>query len=568
MTSRSIASRSSVVLVALIGLLLGARTAHAGKRLVVLEFEGPKGEKFRSDVEAAVKKGNTIVKLDDWMEKAEDLGATKNTARNVKKVAAKLKVDGVIVGDVEKRGPRYYLRLRLREGESGDYVAEVEVVVRQAKLGSDGGKVIKDELLPAIKELTTNRSGGDDDEAEPTTVKKKSGFGRKDRGDDDEEEEEEADDEEAEEEEEPAPKKKTKKQLAAEKKKAEAEKKRLAAEEKKRKAAEEKKRKAEAKKKKEREEAEAAEEEEEEAPSDDEEEERVASSDDEESSEDDEVAGELRGRSDDDDDGEPVARDQRYRPLEVGVGASATARRLAFTPAAGAPAVQGYRGDPVAGVMITADVFPLAFNAKNKSFTRNFGLTILFDRVVKIQSRLDYDDMDGNPQTATLGTTQQRYAAGLVYRHPIGDKMAVQGSVLYNRMKFVIDKEAAPAGVTVQIPNVDYTFIEPGAGLRYLIGPKMMAGADLSVGIVTNTGELQQAEQFGTASVLAIEFNGLFSYALTKSIDLRADLRVTTFGFSFEGTGAISNPNMDDTVEVPSGRDTYFGASGLAAYHF
>jgi hypothetical protein len=187
MSSRSIVSASSLlVFVAL--LLLGATPAHAGRRVVVLDFTGPKAERFHQDVEEAIRKNkHTIVSIDDWNEKADDLNATKVTARNIQKVARKLKVEGVVMGEVEKRGQRYYVHLRLREGVSGEYVAEIEIVVRQGKLGSDGQKVIKEELLPAIKELSklSGRSdGAEEDDVvevdEPRGKKKKSGFSRDD----------------------------------------------------------------------------------------------------------------------------------------------------------------------------------------------------------------------------------------------------------------------------------------------------------------------------------------------------------------------------------------------------
>ena len=113
MSSRSIASTARQFAVALVALIASVTTLVVApgvadaKKLVILEFEGPKAEKFRADVEAALKKSHTIVALDKWLAKAEDLEAEKVTARNVKKVATKLKVDGVIQGDVEKRGSRY-----------------------------------------------------------------------------------------------------------------------------------------------------------------------------------------------------------------------------------------------------------------------------------------------------------------------------------------------------------------------------------------------------------------------------------------------------------------------------
>jgi hypothetical protein len=608
MSSRSIVSASSLLVCVLV-LLFGAAPAHAGRRVVVLDFSGPKADRFHQDVEDAIRKNkHTIVSVDDWNAKAEDLGASKVNARNIQKVARKLKVEGVVVGEVEKRGQRYYVHLRLREGASGEYVAEVEIVVRQGKLGSDGVDVIKEELLPAIKELSKlgGRSDGAeedddedaDDEPRGTKGKKKSGFGRHDDDDDEDADPDDADADDAadDDDEDEAPVKKTKKQLKAEaaaKKKADAAAKKKAKAEAKAQAKADAKEKAEAAKKakeKKRKAELAAADDDEDADADDDADEdsdddrpvrkgkkgKRITDDDEDSDEDD---GDDRVAAEDDEDvgvdedtDRPRARgeveDSPFtRPVDVAAGLSVTARRLAFTPAAGAAPVQGYRGNPVAGAVITADIYPLAFNKKNHSFTRNLGLTLMFDRVVKIQSRLEYDD-NGTTMTAVLGTTQQRYSAGLLYRMPFGDKLAVIGSLRYSRMSFAIDKAAAPPGVTVQIPNVDYAFVDPGLAVRYLAGPKLVVGGGAGVGAVLGTGEMQNPDQYGGASVLGLEVDACADYYLTPKIVIRADAKLTSFGFSFKGNGTMSDPNADGTIDVPSGRDTYFGATATAAYQF
>ncbi len=563
MSSRSIASTARQFAVALVALIASVTTLVVApgvadaKKLVILEFEGPKAEKFRADVEAALKKSHTIVALDKWLAKAEDLEAEKVTARNVKKVATKLKVDGVIQGDVEKRGSRYYVHIKLRDGSSGDYVAEVEIVVRQPKLGADGAAVIKDELLPAIKELR-GRGGRDDDDDEgdedddedaPKKTKKtkkskkskqdddddegdddggtrKSGFGRKSRGDDDEGDDDDEDD---------APKKTKKTKQTKKTKKAK------------------------------KPEPEPEPEEEDDEPEDDEDggddDDRVAAADDE----------------DGDDDGDGVearfdgaasgAIDPNAPAIELSAGLSVVQRKLSFTTAEGAGPVQGYSGNPVAGAVIDARVFPLALNKKNRSFTRNLGVAVLFDRVVKIESRLTYDNM-GTPETLSLATRQQRYAAGVVYRHPISDQLTVTGQLRYNRMKFVIDRDGVPAGVEVQIPSVNYTFVDPGVAVRYASSPKLAFGAGVAFLVVLDTGELQQAEAYGNAKVTAFDLDGGVDYLVAPRIVVGAQLRFTTFGLSFDGTGELSDPDGDGTADVPGGRDSYLGGAVTASYLF
>ena len=114
------ASSAWIILVTLL-LLTGAASAGR-KRVVVLDFEGDKAEKFHEDVVKLIKKSHTVVSVDKWNGAAEEMSATKLTDKNVKKVAKKLKVDGVVTGTVEKRRDEYIVRIKLRAGASGELV--------------------------------------------------------------------------------------------------------------------------------------------------------------------------------------------------------------------------------------------------------------------------------------------------------------------------------------------------------------------------------------------------------------------------------------------------------------
>ncbi|MBK9029827.1 MAG: hypothetical protein IPL61_00540 [Myxococcales bacterium] len=157
-SSRSIGSASRTALAALIAavaalVIAWPGVAHARKRVVVLEFTGPKAEEFQRDLEKILKKKHSVVPRSKWEDAADDLGATKVTDANVKRIAAKLNVDGVIVGKTEKRGSRYYLHLKLRAGASGKVLASPEVIERSPGLGADGRETIDDSLLPVIDDL-------------------------------------------------------------------------------------------------------------------------------------------------------------------------------------------------------------------------------------------------------------------------------------------------------------------------------------------------------------------------------------------------------------------------------
>src|SRR5204863_8084516 len=106
-----------LILVALVvGLLLPTTAAHAGgkKRIVVLELEGPKAEKFHADLVKLLKKSHTVIPIDKWNGTAEELDASTPNDKNIKKVAKKLKIDAVVTGKVQKRRDEYILQRRIR----------------------------------------------------------------------------------------------------------------------------------------------------------------------------------------------------------------------------------------------------------------------------------------------------------------------------------------------------------------------------------------------------------------------------------------------------------------------
>ena len=527
-----------------LAIVLAPGVAEARRRLVVLEFTGPKADDFRGDVEKLLKKGNSIVPLKKWTAAAEGMNATKVNEKNVKKIAAKLQVDGVISGKVEKRGSRYYLHLQLREGKTGKTVAAPDIVERSAGLGADGRDTIESELMPIIDDLEPPGDDAEDEEEEEEdepVAKGKSGFGGKAKGKGKGkgkvvEEEEEDEEEEEEEDEEPVAKGKGKA-----------------------------KGKAKGKVKAKVVEEEEEEEEEEEADEDeDEDEDRVADRGDDDD----------RDRGDDDDDDADIEgsvavgnlADPRRRAMDVAVGMSFTGRRLSFTTNLQMNRPQGYRGNPVPGLILAADVYPLAFNRRNKGIKRNLGVSVVFDRVIKISSNLEKMGM-----TYDLPTTEQHYAIGMVYRHPIGAAMQVEGSIRYNRRKFAIDgSNPALAPGDVDIPSTSYTYVDPGVALKYVMSPKMVLGGDARFLLITDTGAMQNPNQYGGATVTGLDIEGGVDYSVAPKILVRAAVRLTTIGFAFKGNGALTNNRDGDATDtdVSGARDTYFGGFASGVYLF
>jgi hypothetical protein len=583
-SSRSSILRSSLVVLAALVLWMGS--ADAGrKRVVVLDFEGPKAEKFHADVVKLIKKSHTVLTVDKWNEKADELDASAVTDKNIKKIAKKLKIDGVITGKIEKRRDEYIVRLKLRSGTTGELVgSQVQTKSESARLDAQSQRDIKDELIATIEELDSNRGGADEEEEEEEVAEdeeeeapKKSGFGKKGQMSTEEDP----------------------KALAKKKKAEEEEAKRLAKEEEKRKKAEdeqrkkdeekkkkddavaEKKKKDDAKKKKADDEAAALatkkdrdDDEEAEEPKQDEDEEeeedrpkkkRTAARDDDEDEE------SIEEEADEDSGGSGRDLSPAGRAVDAVVGMSFTARQLKFAYAGdlGKPP-PGYKQKiPVAGGILDVTFYPLAFG-KTKGILRGIGLTLLYDQVLVINSQKKYSDDQGVQRVADLNTKENRWAVGPVLRYPMG-KLVVGGSLTYGRQQFTVAQQLPNNEPTV-IPNVHYTMITPAAFLRFPATSKIVLNADLAFHGITDTGQIQKTgmEGYGAATVTGYEAEGGVDYMVTKNIFARASVRYEAISIKFKGdpTSMSNLRDMDPEQDVTAAKDTYFGGTVTAGYVF
>jgi hypothetical protein len=205
--------------------------------------------------------------------------------------------------------------------------------------------------------------------------------------------------------------------------------------------------------------------------------------------------------------------------------------------------------------LLDMTIYPLAVGHKNEGMLKNLGITAMYDKVLVIKSK----DAMGN----TLGTSMGRYAFGAAFRYPLGKGATapvVGGKLRYGRQNFTIDGMA-------DIPNVNYTIIDPGAFLRFPLSTKLVFNLDASFMLVSNTGAIQRTDQYGPASVTGFEGAAGFDYVFAKSLFARASFRFETIGMTFKGQGMLTTGRDNDAeVDVRGARDTYLGGTVTVGY--
>lgn len=603
-------ARLCVAVIALVVIALPS-LAEARRRIVILEFEGPKGAQFRADVERLVKKSHQVIPVNKWNTAAEEMDATSLSEKDVKKVAKRLNVDGVISGKVEKRRDEYIVRLKVREGKSGELVGNpIDTKTGGARLDGAATREIKAELFDTLDVLDTG--GGDEeesvDEEEEERPRRFVKRGGSDEGEESEEEEKPTKGkkgkkvvEEEEEEEEVVAVKPTKGKkepavveevkptkgkkepvvvaAAEEVKPTKGKKEPVVAEVKPTKTepvktepvktepvkttpktepkveeTEEKPFVAKTKPKKTKKKAKA----------------KVVASDDDLSEDELAVADTFEPLDNE------VALNHAHRAIDVSGGLGFTMRRLRFTSSglmAPNTPPRSYDSVPVAGLTVDAEAFPMAYGHKRRGVITNIGVTASFERTFSIRTRLRYNDaMTGLAREKELQSTYQRLMAGAVYRHNLGTPekpLVVTGSFRVGSQSFSVDRGGLEAKI-VDIPAVSYTIFEPSAGIRYGLGSKITVGAELGALLMTGTGDIQEADQYGAATVTGFEGEAFLDYMITSKVFARAAFRAETIGFTFKGYGDLSNGRDNDMTnqEVTAARDSYFGGALTAGYVF
>jgi hypothetical protein len=513
------------------------------KTIVMLEVEGEREPKLRKSLERMVKGGHEILPGATYRDASRRLRAQKLTPNNVKEVCRYLRVDGVLDGTLVQDEEGYRLVVRLRSGVDGIIDKKIPLRLKQPWLSDRMENQLAQRLMLAIDNLPSM----DKDDREGTLVAaardQDGAKGKKRRKGRDEEEE-------------PASKSSKGKKLGPNEVEPDvvgADRLASAREE-------------EAKEEREGLDETADEEIKDERPDP----ERTASSDGDDSGDGD---GDEEGDEEGDDDevasidrDAGMQRSPRATPLLVNLGVSFIGRKLTFdysgTDTARAP--PGYDGTPVPGAYMTAETYLAGFGGETGPLA-NIGIGVVVDRVIGLNSTLD----DGTGMLVKLPTRMWRYGANLRYRHNFGDQadgVSMHGAVGYNTAGFAISKSDAPG--SVDVPNVNYKYIDIGVGGRVPVaGPLALLAEAKFLGLL-NAGQIQTLEQYGPADVSGFSGEAVVEYQITDSVNARAGGRFMQVTMTFDGFGALDDRNSDGTQDVSGSSDRYLGGFVTAGYSF
>jgi opacity protein-like surface antigen len=167
-----------------------------------------------------------------------------------------------------------------------------------------------------------------------------------------------------------------------------------------------------------------------------------------------------------------------------------------------------------------------------------------------------------------LPTSQTRFGAGLVYRLNFGStptSPTLKIGARFNKLSFTIDEGM---NTMVEIPDVSYTYIDPGLAFRYPVTEKIAANAEAHYLIVSKAGQITEATQYGSSTISGFDVDLGGEYKLSSSLLVRAGFRYSRISLTFSGQGDLRNRDADAEPDVASAKDSYLGVYATAGYLF
>jgi len=221
---------------------------------------------------------------------------------------------------------------------------------------------------------------------------------------------------------------------------------------------------------------------------------RVAS-DDEVSASDEDTGKKHRKRKHRGDDEEAPPRNAMTTgAVWVDVGAEVARRTLTWTTTGTTrpPNV----GTAAAAARIGGEVYPFAFDSPSGG-QAGLGLYGEYARTVGLSIAVP-----GSTLKSTI--KDGHYQIGARYRFVFGDTSLAVGAAYWRRY-YIADRGALMMPNQLDMPDVDYAGIAPGAQVRFAATPAIAGFASVDVPLVMASGDIQSATSYGRGTVIAFD---------------------------------------------------------------
>jgi hypothetical protein len=221
---------------------------------------------------------------------------------------------------------------------------------------------------------------------------------------------------------------------------------------------------------------------------------------------------------------------------------------------------KAYSNSFVPGARFEGEVYPLAFQSPGSPLA-GLGLAAQVDQTVSLTLRTSLQP------DAALKATQRNYNIGLRYRYVFGNtptSASVTVGVGYGRRTFTVDRTPLMDGITLDLPDTDYKYFDPGVDVRVPIAGAVaifLGGRALAI---TKAGAITSAAEYGQATVTGFTGDAGLDFVLSNRFAFRVSGEFAQVGLKFRGLGVTKATNRDmdpTTVDIYGATDRSFGGA-------
>jgi hypothetical protein len=224
---------------------------------------------------------------------------------------------------------------------------------------------------------------------------------------------------------------------------------------------------------------------------------------------------------------------------------------------------------PVPGARLAGEVYPLALTGSQGALAA-LGLGFEYDRTCSLKSKATDNTAGANPTSVSVPVKQGHYSIGLRYRLVFGKTETSPTLTLgagYGKQMFSVDLSAAGTNDTLRAtlkqntPETLYTMLDPGAMFRLPVTRLVAFALGGRAMIITSAGPIQSASSYGRARVYGAEGIAALDVVLGQHLGLRFSGEYSQIGYSFLGSGALTDLDGNKMRDVGGLADRTIGGA-------
>ncbi len=255
--------------------------------------------------------------------------------------------------------------------------------------------------------------------------------------------------------------------------------------------------------------------------------------------------------------------------IRLDVGASVLQHSFKFNTVQIAQRPRDTALSPVPGARLEGEVYPLALTG-SQGAAAGLGLGFEYDRTFSLHINATDTTAGASPMTASVPVKQSHYTVGLRYRLAFGKTETSPTLTLgvgYGKQLFSADLSAVGNSDALRntlrqnTPGTQYTMFDPGAMFRVPVTRIVAFALGGRAMIITNAGPIQEATSYGRARVYGAEGVVALDVVLGQHLGLRFSGEYSQIGYTFLGTGALTDVDGNKMQDVGGLADRMIGGA-------